>query len=666
MKKVRTRVGHIAIATMLASAFLFPVLGGAADTVAPIRASAETEKTALHKRLDDNFEIKQGAAVNKGSGDSFGCDHEDALTKLKYTLSLQNPELYDFCENVNDFALMQWTVYKDMGKDRSDEDENIREVRNAEAKFSVRCYWTSTLIVWSHKVVEYDEDLPFNGLLDFIPNQKNSPDAAVVVDYSRDSVDHQTSDGYTVDLIIFYATEDDGLIWDDENTPEVGFYITLSSPFSSYFVDFEYSFNRYVKTINHWFSADEKVYSRTAGHLTSVVRSIYGVLSAMESAGALEKEMTCRHTAGCTKNIDKAREILRGEPQPVRVEYLKRIKGTPFAEKVQKVITVPAAQNTIYKDDVESALGRDAMTVLNSAIKNFVLDEERQLYEAVYHSNIWIEARDMEGHAYNYFLDCSKSYRDYYNELKSDCGFSDGMYDYMFGQMLRKYDALLTYRDSQVYGYFGYTVIPDQPLFGSFDSMWEEAFGSNKRTTGGIRMYSYVEKLSASAYDVLLAQYGHSWLNRTWNQIITAGGQLEEFEATHYFFWAEDISMDKVVISENGTVASGDTNGIMQNEITEIVKDVAVEVGVKLENAGKNNGLQEIGDAVVDVIKGILTTALIVAASLLGISALVKIIKPKLNALKSKKKKTPKKKDPKKKDSKKGKTEPKQQQPKDK
>ena len=186
--------------------------------------------------------------------------------------------------------------------------------------------------------------------------------------------------------------------------------------------------------------------------------------------------------------------------------------------------------------------------------------------------------------------------------------------------------------------------------------MWEEAFGSNKRNTGGIQMYSYVEKLSSSAYDVLLAQYGHSWLNRTWNQIITAGGQLEEFEATHYFFWAEDISMDKVVIAENGIIASGNTNGIMQNEFTEIVKDAAVEMGVKLENTEKNNGLQEIGDTVVDVIKGILTTSLIVAASLLGISVLVKIIKPKLNALKSKKKKAPKK----------GKTEPKQQQPKDK
>ncbi|MBQ2740738.1 MAG: hypothetical protein IJF39_03855 [Clostridia bacterium] len=661
MKKVRTRVGHIAIATMLASAFLFPVLGGAADTVAPIRASAETEKIALHTRLDDNFEIKQGAALNKGSGDSFGCDHEDALTKLKYTLSLKNPELYDFCENPNDFVLMQWTVYKDMGPITSSDDGEIREVRDAEAKFSVRCLWDGTSINWMHKVVEYDEDLPFNGLLDFIPNQKNAPDDAVVIDY--DGIDYKTSDGYTMDLTVV-SKDVCGLVWDDESTPEVAFFITLGSPYSSYFVDFEYSFHRYVKTIDHWFSKDEIVYSRTAGHLTSDVRSIYWILSAIESGGT-EWELACRYTDGCTEVLDKAQEILRGEPKPVRVEYLKRIKGTPFAEKVQAVITVPAAQNTIYKDDVESALGRDAMTALNSVIKNFVWNEERQLYEAVYHSNIWIDARDMEGHAYNYFLDCSKSYRDYYNELKSDCGFSDGMYDYMFGQMLRKYDALLTYSDSQVYGYFGYTVIPDQPLFGSFDSMWEEAFGSNKRTTGGIRMYSYVEKLSASAYDVLLAQYGHSWLNRTWNQIITAGGQLEEFEATHYFFWAEDISMDKVVISENGTVASGDTNGIMQNEITEIVKDVAVEVGVKLENSG-NNGLKDIGDTVVDVIKGILTTTLIVAASLLGISVLVKIIKPKLKSLKPKKKKAGKKKDPKKNDPKKEKTEPKQQQPKDK
>ena len=137
----------------------------------------------------------------------------------------------------------------------------------------------------------------------------------------------------------------------------------------------------------------------------------------------------------------------------------------------------------------------------------------------------------------------------------------------------------------ELYGYYGYTVIPNMPSFSSFSAMWSEIFGGEKLNTGNIRMWQYVGCLKSSEYNELLEEFGHSWLRRAWNDVITVGGQLEEYEATHYLFYVEDIAEDKVIFSENGSIAEGNNNGLIHNETTEIVQDAASAVGAVLEGA---------------------------------------------------------------------------------
>ena len=604
MKKVWRRISSGVIAAALTLSILFPVLEGVAVSAAPETASAATWNdligfdrlgaALLQERQDDNFEIEQGAALNKGhcrgndneEGD-FICDnHSESLTRLKFNLKLKNPALLSFYDNSNDQVLLDWTIYKDEGAYDGESDDKEKGIRKAEPKFSVRCIMQGNTVTWCHKVIHYDEDLPFNGLMEFTVDQlaTNNTERILTTDY-REYVNPPTIDGYTVDTVSFY--KDRPIEWDDEKTPELGFYITLGSPYSSYFVNFEYQYADYVKTKKHLFKEDELIYKNTSGWLTSDIRSVYQVLSNMDSAGALEEELTFdgEDRVACTSVLEKAREILKGEPKAVRIEYLKRIEGTPFAKKVQETITVPCYQNTIYKDDVAKELGTEALTALNSAVRAFVHDEENDIYRADYLQSVWIEARDEEGHTYHYFLDCNKSFQTYFTELKNSGAISSGLYEWILNQIEMRYPEAVSKYGYELYGYYGYTVIPNMPSFSSFSSMWSEIFGGEKLNTGNIRMWQYVGYLKSSEYNELLEEFGHSWLRRAWNDVITVGGQLEEYEATHYLFYVDDIAEDKVIFSENGSIAEGNNNGLIHNETTEIVQDAASAVGAVLEGA---------------------------------------------------------------------------------
>lgn len=609
MKKVWRRISSGVIAAALTLSILFPVLEGVAVSAAPETASAATWNdligidrlgaALLQERQDDNFEIEQGAALNKGhcrgndnEEGNFVCNnHSESLTRLKFNLKLKNPALLNFYDNSNDQVLLDWTIYKDEGAYDGESDDKEKGIRKAEPKFSVRCIMQGNTVTWCHKVIHYDEDLPFNGLMEFTVSQlKDMQDTESLINFVetkdyREYVNPPTIDGYTVDTVSFY--KDRPIEWDDEKTPELGFYITLGSPYSSYFVNFEYQYADYVKTKKHLFKEDELIYKNTSGWLTSDIRSVYQVLSNMDSAGALEEELTFdgEDRVACTSVIEKAREILKGEPKAVRIEYLKRIEGTPFAEKVQETITVPCYQNTIYKDDVAKELGTEALTTLNSAVRAFVHDEENDIYRADYLQSVWIEARDEEGHTYHYFLDCNKSFQTYFTELKNSGAISSGLYEWILNQIEMRYSEAVSKYGYELYGYYGYTVIPNMPSFSSFSAMWSEIFGGEKLNTGNIRMWQYVGYLKSSEYNKLLEEFGHSWLRRAWNDVITVGGQLEEYEATHYLFYVDDIAEDKVIFSENGSIAEGNNNGLIHNETTEIVQDAASAVGAVLEGA---------------------------------------------------------------------------------
>ena len=645
MKKVLKKICKSVIAVGLALSILFPVMG-VVGSATPKTASADIVSwpknlVVMQSRSDDNFEIEKGAAVKGPSGGGTHAEYnglactdcrDDGLTQLKYTIRLKNQNLRRFKTNANDKVVLQWTLYKDNGA----ADGSNEYFRNAAPKYSVRCVMQGSTVTWSHKVVEYDEEMPYNGLLNFTVAQDVRYDGAFYEKTEYSGAGAPVVDGYTVDAVLF--GKDGPLEWKDGVMPELGIFFNVGSPFSSYFIDFEYKYSDYVKTKDNWFKEDELIYNVTSGRLTSDIRSIYQVLYNMERAGDLEGNSALMWD-GCNYTILKAYEILKCEEKPVTIEYLKRIEGTPFAERAQATITLPSHQLRVYKDDIESQLGADVLSVLGSPVRAFEpiqgADGKIEMYRADYLKNIWIESRDEEGHRTHYFLDINKSYEEYYSELKGDCGLSNGMYEYMLAQLMNDYgDKLFGRQAADIYGFFGYTVIPNMPTFSSFSALWSEAFGGSKLNTGNIRMWQYVEYMKADAYNALLEEYGHSWLRRAWNDVITLGGQLEEYEATHYFFYVDDITENKVIFSESGSVAEGDNDSLIQNGTQEVIQDAANLAGVVLD--GAVGAIKSVGSAqktITDVL-AIVGGVLLVGGVTVGGIFVYKKFKPTLKTAK--------------------------------
>ena len=337
-------------------------------------------------------------------------------------------------------------------------------------------------------------------------------------------------------------------------------------------------YTRYFVRLNYDFSSTQTwleglVEKSIRNKIDSPIASIYDVVNNMSMRG---------HLGSLTTRIQaQAKQLLNlGEVKEIQVSYLEQIGNTPFATKKYAYVEVPVRSGVVEPVDVASALGMSNLNIMQTSCMYFKQDPYSQVYNAYYLKNVWLSSKDANGHSANYFLDINLSYRDYYHKLVEDDVMTQGMYEWLWNSMLTSYTELTTYDDSEIYGYFGYVVIPD---VSSINSLWNDLFNGGKSFDGVIKSFEYKQaNISLKAYNKLLTEYGYNWLSKAWNDFMSFF-KSDGASANHYFFYVDGLK-DNSFIAENGADDINDNGGAMQNGVEDAVEDVVGAVGKLFEN----------------------------------------------------------------------------------
>ena len=556
---------------------LFTVLFSTpSNVVSVINTSAETEPFVRNSAYDANFSFEPGAAVGYSSIGIF--DEEDnfirrevEIDKLGFMLNLKNPNFDRTPSSNKDNFLATFVLYQDLGNN------------NCFPVYEIALLFVDGNFIQMHKQLIYDPAVEFD-LIDISPSPVEGVSSDLFIDYrSGEYGIAPKSDDYTVDYIAF-GKDGDFFNFAGEDNPYFRFYVKLNSFFSNYFVRFSYEFRHFLRM--EWDGPFQQVpvYSTVVGTIDSDTRSVFTVINNIWDAGAFEEEF------GIPDSVlyNAAYDIYQsGYVQDVTIEYLQRIANSPFAKKVQSSISVPVHQNSISYSDVIEQIGVEAITPLNSAIRNFEYDAYRDVYVAKYNKNIWLEARAVDGNVLNVFLDCNLSYEDYFLGLKTD-DFTNDLYEYCWSRLVEEYPEVISEPGvngpEDIYGYFGFVPIPNLPELGSVDALFADLFDVGTKTYGQLSIWNYTEILTIEEYNDILANYKYSFLDRFWNTAwnVVSNNQCQ---AVYYLFYVDDITDTRVVISENGAATPGEADGVLENTAELVVEETGKYLGDVINNA---------------------------------------------------------------------------------
>ena len=585
MKKVKKIVSGGLAALFLATSllvafFAFLGFGGKSKPTDQVMVSAEeTEASEPTVPLaDDNFMFRPGAAVrpegveyqyNKETEDFDLVLNEyyedDGLFRLSFSFALLNPafEKTDHDKDENAFA---FTLYRAQTNGAGEPVARYTFKQEGENHIIIR-----QVLSWYKDIeaIYFDPTQYEDSLVDVL--QTETKDEAIVGGYVGDE--------------IFNFRYDDPYIPD---VPMLRVCITTSDPCASYFVDFEY----HIKDYSHmkrtgFLGLGEKVpvYKdpEPQGKIRSETRSYFQVVSAISAAGKLEKEFVNE-----AERADVVELIEKTVTKEITIKYLEEVAATPFATMTTKTLTVPVWTTSIPVDTIAAALNVQGFNVHGATVERFVQDPSQgeEVYVAEYLTSCHLIARTADGNvpedADKYYLNINKSYEDFYYPLYEAGVFSYSAYEFGLNEMRKKYPAIDKIEADELYGHFGYTVLPEM---NGINSIFAEP------TFNGVTVQLFTKDyLTKDAYDKLLQEFGYTWLARKWNEFLDLFDE-SGYEAYHYFFYA-NINGGNVVISDSGTADVMDDDGALKNAADdgiEAVKKTVAELGDKISEKADEN-----------------------------------------------------------------------------
>lgn len=392
--------------------------------------------------------------------------------------------------------------------------------------------------------------------------------------------------------------------------------IEPNDPYSEYFVEFSYEFLTYT---NGGITGKKQ---ETSGSCKSSERSLYSTFYNMEQAGMLEQEIK---PAFGDEAYTVAYDIIhKKEQRTVAIQYLQQIPGTPFAEKVTQSaeVTMQQGSNELPADAAAAALGLSSFDCLQSYCDGLIPSENGNTFVAHYFNSVWLKARTVDGNDYNYYLNINESYAEFYQHFVDAGIFDQGAYETVYSsQIYANYEELEGYAPEDVYGYFGFAMIPK--TYG-INTLWTEFFNTETSKSGVISTFEYGVDLTLAAYNELLKDYNYSFLRRIWNDtanLFTGGSE----DTTCYILYAEPGTKSSFVAENGGDDINDDTGAAGQP-----IEDVGDFVGGVIDAVG--DGLGSIGD----FIAGLSSRAKAISVIVLVALAVVAIVLITRNSGKSK------------------------------
>ena len=316
--------------------------------------------------------------------------------------------------------------------------------------------------------------------------------------------------------------------------------------------------------------------------IASDARSWWNVVNAMNDAEKLEDEFG----AG-TEMLEYAQNVLKGEETQVKVSFLENIgEKIPFAKKVQKTVTVRMwdGASELNSLDVAVALGKESTNALISPCEKFTYNANTGVYDGYYYPGVYLEAKTSDGNTMQYVLNPNNSYADFYGKFVNDGIITQDLYEFLFAErIINQYPEMQGLTPEEVYGYWGYVLIPD--TF-TFNQAFAELFDTQLKFKGVVKAFDYEHSISLASYNKLLEDYDYGWLSRIWNDV---WGILTQCNAKHLVIFA-DTTETRAFTNMNGSEGIGDTDGLINNGIGTTVDAVIGEVGDFLQNPLNGSG----------------------------------------------------------------------------
>lgn len=245
-------------------------------------------------------------------------------------------------------------------------------------------------------------------------------------------------------------------------------------------------------------------------------------------------------TTATTAAVTAAESLLLGTAiRDVTVRYQKRIEGTPFAERVEKVVSAPVwgegEDAFVLLDDIKEAFGTESLETLNAAIQT-IKRVDTDVFEIEYHYSGWLRLINNDGHFVDVFASVNESFKSYYHKYVDMGALSEAAYSYNFNELIKEYPILNNYstRQDLVYGLWGMLVLPKTYSLNDFAA---EFLQPNKTKGEHVSMYTFTHDLTYEEYQILQEEFDYGGLASAWNDVagfVEGGGA---YQATYHIVY---------------------------------------------------------------------------------------------------------------------------------
>lgn len=306
----------------------------------------------------------------------------------------------------------------------------------------------------------------------------------------------------------------------------------------------------------------------------------------------------------------------------VNVWYLEEVQGTPFSKEVLKRdVKVPFYSTSMSYHVLAKAVGKRDFRVFSNDAYTFEYDKGSNTFNAVYEPFIWIKGRTEDGNDIDCYAGTNVTFADYYKPFVDTGVISQEAYEqYYNANILSKYPQLMGTKREELYGYWGYIVLPETH---SFNTAIVDLLNVDATYSGAVSNIHFTTDINYNQYRTLLNEFGYTFLERVWNTVFSAITE-QSFKAENYIFYC-DPNSSKAYINENAGKTFDDDDSVFVNE----VENVAVNAGEGLKDI-----LNDVKDGFKNTFSGVkgffklIVLFTVVLVVIFVISKIVIILKP--------------------------------------
>ena len=551
---------------------LFEVTFSATKTTETLEAKAATTDYGSLKQMDSRFEWLEGASILlKGDETtqymrfSFHCTdmpllkftHEDDYAIFYFTVCRVTEKKY-----VPIYQLMMYCIPNAIFTGYKKLETDGTEASDVKIETGEISFYPTQRFDLSFTRAEYEQLL--NGKLDPVTVGARRLELWSATTTLMESFGF-TPESFTVSSSAGVRDQFNMTAEDDPSPDSLCVTIKINSVAAQYCVVGKYELYDYDYTDEAfwWWDDDEIVYKEYKGEIKSSTRSVKGVIQKIENAGLLEEIFDSEETLAYANTV--LGKLVNKE---ITISYLQQIGSSPFATMVDAKITVPVMNDKVAYDDVLEALNVDTLNLLGATVNAIEFDGNSS-YVVRYLSSVKVEAKTTDGNLKDYFLRLEKSLDGYYRQYVEDGVFEEALIEYMLNDAKLRYPVLTGYEAYEIYGLWGYVVVPET---NSFNSLFVDVFNKPTNFSGTYFHFASHDFLSLSEYNTLLETYNYGWITRVWESMKEYMVGDWTHECTHYLFYA-DPKYQEVNIGENGGDL-GETGGAIQETVKDGVEEI--------------------------------------------------------------------------------------------